>query len=100
MTRVTQRLQVTKVQRCSALVDRSDVVDHCRWYGASSPQALFAQGIPLELDFAESPPRPALVELGVVMCKPLEGLVLRHPRTMLCFLDGRHGGIIVLGSRL
>ena len=95
MTRVTQRLQVTQIQRRSALVDRNDVVDHRCWYGSSPAQALLTQRILLELHRPEPSPRPALVELGVVMSEPLEGLALLHPRTVFRFLDGRHGGAIV-----
>ena len=72
------------------------MVDHFRW----SDDILFLQAqltdrILLEFDRAEPSPLPALVELGVVMSEPLEGLALLHPRTVFRFLDGRHGGAIV-----
>ena len=64
---VAEGLQVLQVERRTAPINRGDVVDHLRRSMPVVFQTLLAQGLLLQLDEAEFPPRTGSVELRIGM---------------------------------
>lgn len=64
---VAEGLQVLQVERRTAPINRGDVVDHLRRSMPVVFQTLLAQGLLLQLDEAEFPPRNGSVELRIGM---------------------------------
>lgn len=91
MTAIAQGLEITDIQRSTALVDGDDVVDHLGRNKEALLLALLAERILLQLECSESTPPPALVEVGVVVPESLEGFLLREPRALRMFFDAGHG---------
>lgn len=87
---VAEGLQVSELQRRTAPVDRNDVINHLRRRVPGVFQALLAQGLLLQLDYAKFPPRRRLVELRVGMNPSCMRRMFRLPRPADGFLERRH----------
>lgn len=74
------------------------MVDDLRQRSYSFALALLAKRRLLDLQGAEVAPRFGLIELVIGVQPPLLDSALRHPRTLLGFLDSRHSLEYYIGS--
>lgn len=90
MAGVAERLEILNVERCSALIDGDNVVDHLGGCQAIRFEALLAHRLLLQLQGSELSPGCALVELCVVVAIALEWFSLRQPGARCCSFQLRH----------
>lgn len=94
---VAEGLQVLQVERRSAPIDRDDMVDHLRRSMPVVFQTLLAQGLLLQLDEAQFPPRSGSVELRIGVAASRLRLMLRQPRPADGTFEVRHRQKMISG---
>ena len=97
MAAVAEGLQVLQVERCTAPIDRDNMVDYLRRRMPVAFQALLAQRLLLQFDQTQFPPYGRPVELRIGMAASRLRFVLRHPRTTDSAFKVRHSQKIISG---